>query len=232
MMLPGYRSYPIEIASLPNVEKTDHQYGKEDENVCKGHGCQLSSKLNNSFPVATCLVILDPSSSRLGVGQCWHYWLVNAKFSVPGQGDMGETGAAGHSVCVGWQQGGFDGCQLGCFTVDGCPWKEERNFHIEDDEEQGDYVETLVELDKARSDRRFAALVDFEFFLMWIGRADKPADQQIGEEEDQADAGKQGQVGNNGQGIRRHAVSRTGQVAGLTGKRPRAGRGQRNRKST
>ena len=80
------------------------------------------------------------------------------------------------------------------------PGKEERDFDVEDDEQQRDDVEPQVELHEARADRRLAALVDFELFRVRVVRPQEPADQQVDEQEHEAGAGKQGQVGDDGDG--------------------------------
>ena len=84
--------------------------------------------------------------------------------------------------------------QLQGLAVDRGPGKEERDFHVEDDEQQRDDVEPQVELHEARADRRLAALVDFELFGVGRARADEMPDQQIDEHEQKAQPAKQGQV--------------------------------------
>ena len=75
---------------------------------------------------------------------------------------------------------GRDLRQVGVHQVRGLaehrgPGKEERDFDVEDDEQQRHDVEPQVELHEARADRRLAALVDFELFGVRRLGPQKPA---------------------------------------------------------
>jgi len=74
-------------------------------------------------------------------------------------------------------------CRL---AEDGRPRKKQGHLNIKDDEQKGHNVEPQVELDKTRSNRRFTAFVDLEFFSVGHPGADEPAEDQVGRQEDAA----------------------------------------------
>ena len=71
------------------------------------------------------------------------------------------------------------------------PGKEKRHLHVENNEQQGYDIEPQIELHEAGADRRLAALVDLELFLVWQPRPNEPANQQVGKQEQEAREGKQ-----------------------------------------
>ena len=88
------------------------------------------------------------------------------------------------------------------------PREEERHFHVENHEQQGDDVETQVELNPGAADGRLAALVDRPLLGARLVRPDDLAGDQVDEDEADAHGGEQENVDGQVHAIRPRRVRR------------------------
>ena len=73
--------------------------------------------------------------------------------------------------------------QLRGFAKQRRPGKEKGDFHVEDNEQQGDDVESQVILYEARTYGRLAAFVNLQFLVVRVVWTNESSDYQVGEQE-------------------------------------------------
>ena len=161
--LGAYGSNPIQISAPPNVSKANHKIAKNAPISASENKAILRPSLR--WPARSLLpgLHLAPSPQQRWGDRRYAGFSTPNSLKMPIVAGVSTSGEPlGSSCALHFRQSGIG--QVGHLAEYRCPWKEERNFNIKNDEQQCDDIKPQVELHKARPDRRFAAFIDFQFF--------------------------------------------------------------------